>query len=114
MTIRVSERPKQGGTIQFKGPKARREYVVSGTTVKLDAQIAVANAAPASEASVDTFGATINLFLNSIDIREVGGGVWEATCDYEDTADQFDLKFNIGTQTTRIFQSKQHIRSYDC
>jgi hypothetical protein len=115
MAIRVIESPKQAGTVQFKGPTATREYVATGSLVKLDIQLAILATAPAMETGVDTAtGGTIALFLNKVSVTEVGGGTWKATCDYANTPDQWDLKFNIGTQTTKRQQAIKHIRTYDC
>lgn len=114
MTVRVTEKPKQAGTTQFRAPKARNEYTISGTLVRLEAQIALASAAPASVPGCDTDGTEIDIFLNKLDLQEIGGGVWHGSADYSNTPDQFELTFNVGTQTIKRQQALEHIRTYDC
>lgn len=112
--ISVIEKPGQEGTIQFKGPTAKRVYGLTGSFSKLAIQIAVITVAPQTESSISSAGLNLTLFLDKFSVREIGGGTWEATCDYCDTPQQFDLKFNIGVQTTKMQQCKEHIATYDC
>lgn len=114
MAVRVTEKPKQAGTIQFRAPKARAEYTVSGTLSRLEAQIALAAACPASVPGCDVDGTEIDIFLQKLDLNEIGGGVWHGTADYANTPDQIDLSFHVGTQTTKYFQALEHVRTYDC
>jgi hypothetical protein len=112
--ISIIEKPMQEGSIQFKGPTAKRVYALTGSTQKLAIQIAVITAAPQTETSISSTGQQLSLFLDKVSVKEIGGGVWEATCDYADTPQQFDLKFNIGTQTVKRQQALEHIATYDC
>jgi len=114
MAITVREIAKQSGNVDFQHPQTSREYRAWGSYVKTEIQIAVASTAPSADTSIDTEGNVIAVALKKIDLREIGGGAWEAICSYENTPDQFDLKFNIGTQTAKCLVAKEHIRVYDC
>lgn len=114
MTIRVIENPKQTGDVHYRQPKATRTYKVTGTSVKLEAQLAIANESPRFENSIDSAGATILIFRNNIAVTEMGAGVWNGVVQYEASPDTIDLNFVFGVQSTKIFQSLSTIRSYSC
>src|SRR6266404_3181553 len=114
MPIRITEKPKQAGSIQFRKPESRREFTISGSLSKLDIQLALLAYIPGADTGADENGDTISIFLSKVAINEIGGGVWHGIADYSNTPDQFDLKINIGTQTSKRQQALEHIRTYDC
>jgi hypothetical protein len=114
MTVTVIERPKQAGEAHFKRPTSARDYVANGTFDRNEAILAIANASPQFDQGIDLqTGNTIQLYRNKVDIREMGGGVWEATVRYESSSDSVELSFSFGTQTTKVFVALEHVASYD-
>ena len=117
MAITCVERPRQASESHYLRPGGTREYIISGTTSKLSAQLCAVQNIPQTDTglSVDsTTGTEVALFLEHIAIKEEGGGVWSAVARYESSSDVTDLQFTFGTVTTKIFQALRHIRSYDC
>jgi hypothetical protein len=117
MTITWGERPKRKASYEtLKKVESDREYWVSGTLIGADAIYTIASVAPPIdiESLADATGAPIPLFLNKFGCAELGGGNWTVTVHYENTPNQYSLKFNNGVQTTKIRQALEHIRVYDC
>jgi hypothetical protein len=114
MTVTVIERPKQAGEAHFKRPTSMRDYVASGTFDRNEAILAIANASPQFDQGMDLqTGQTIQLYRNKVDVREMGGGVWEASVRYESSSDSVELSFSFGTQTGKVFVALEHVASYD-
>jgi len=115
MAVRVTERPRQAGTMEYRRPTALRDYVISGTTEKIVAQLALLAATPSFDLGVDLqTGGPVQIFRNKLDMKECGGGVWEATIRYESTPDTVDLTINFATTTKKLFQAYKQRRTYDC
>jgi hypothetical protein len=110
----VIERPRQEGEVHYKMPTVERDFVISGTTSRTVALLAVAEAAPTEEETVDNLGETIVVFRSKVKIKEIGGGVWEATVSYSSSPDTVDLVISFGVQTKKIYQSLATIKTYDC
>ena len=101
--------------MEYRRPTALRDYVISGTTEKIVAQLALLAATPSFDAGVDLqTGGPVQIFRNKLDMKECGGGVWEATIRYESTPDTVDLTINFGTTTKKLFNAYKQRRTYDC
>ncbi len=114
MPIICKERPRQSGTVQYNRPTTERDYIVSGTTERTEALLAVAREAPREDLTVDDQDADVPVFRSNISIKEVGGGVWEATVSYGGTPDSIDLSVSFGVRTVKRYQALETVKSYDC
>ena len=115
MPINVKERPRQAGTVQYKRPTATREYIASGSTDRTQILLAIAGASPAFDVSIDAqTGAPITIFREKLDVKECGGGVWEATIHYESSPNSIDVHFTFGVQNHKIYTALETIGAYDC
>jgi hypothetical protein len=117
MSITWGERPKRQASTDRKKPTADREYWVSGTLSVSDAVLTIWENSDAvdtdSVVDIDS-GIVLPLFRTKISPREEGGGNWTVGVHYEGVQNQYRMKFNIGTQTTKMRQSLEHIATYDC
>lgn len=116
MPITVKERPRQKAECNFRRPRTVREYVISGTTDRTEAILAVAAASSPFDEGVDIVaGNAVQLFRNGVDVNELGGGKWEATVRYENSySTSIEIAFQVGVGTKKIFTSLETIRGYDC
>lgn len=113
MPITWGELPRQQVEIDFSRPTARRDYWVDGTRDKTQALLAVAQASPAYESSIDAEGQPILLFRSKVSCNERGGGGWESTVYYDGSTDSIELNVTQGVRSTKIFQALDTVAIYD-
>ena len=114
MAIICTEVARQETESHYLRPGGARKYVISGTRVKLNAQLAIINTAPQTDTGYDIDGNEVQVFLDHISMKELGGGVWEATVKYESSSDVTDLQFTFGATSAKIYQALEHVIQYDC
>lgn len=116
MAITVGERPRERAECNFRHPRTKREYVVSGTTDRTEAIMAVAAVSPPFDEGYDiVLAQAVQLFRNGLDIDEVGGGVWEVTVRYENSeTSSIEITFSVGVASKKIFTSLETVKAYDC
>ena len=108
----VRERPRQAAEAHFLRPGATHEYVVSGASTRLSAQLALFGQIPSYEAGLDITGTEITIYLHTILLKEEGGGVWTATARYESTPDATQFNVTYGARSEKIFQAIEHVLAY--
>lgn len=115
VVINFNELPKQSVVMDYKKPTTTREYVVWGSLLKTDIQLAAMSFAPLFDGTIDaTTGLPITLFRGPIKVEEVGYGEWKVTVPYESSQSTVELNFTLGVQSTKIQQALADVKSYSC
>lgn len=115
MPVYVTEKPRQTGDSHYLRPGATREYTISGTYQKLEAQLALmlSPLCPAADQGIDSEGNVIPIYRENPRVKEKGGGVWEGMADYVSSGISSDLQFTFGSTSAKIFEGIAHVRTYD-
>jgi hypothetical protein len=114
MAARAIERIRQTGSMEYRRPTAMRDYVVIDAGDKITAQFAVVDASPSFDLGIDMqTEEPINIFRNKIDIKECGGGVWEAVVHYNSTPNIMELSINFGVKTQKKYNAILQRKTYD-
>ena len=106
---RIRERPKQEVTLAFNAPGSKREYAISEATTRDEALILVNNTAP----TIDTV-AGVSRFIEKIELKEFGGGCWDAIVTYVRMPNSTEFTFNIGAGSIKATTSLETIAAYSC
>ena len=103
----VNEKPKQFVKVHHSDPASTREYAISLASTRDIALAAIQAVAPA----IDTIGG-VSRFLESIEVKEFGGGCWDATAKYVKNPNRVEMNFDIGTGSIKAMQSIATVRTY--
>lgn len=114
ITISYAEKPKsRETTISRNNPKSKLEFWASGS-----ADDTVIAKALGSIVPLDYTVNGITRFLKSVKYNtsdaEPLNANWDIAAEYESTADQIDMSFDMSTGTTKMMQSRATINSYNC
>lgn len=107
---KIVERPRQTAKIHYSDMGSTREYGLIDFATQDDAAAAIFAYSPA----IDTV-AGIPRFRESIDIKEHGGGCWDAVAHYSKNPNSMEISFDMGSgNTIKAKISKETTASYDC
>ena len=106
---RVFEKPRQTVKEHYSDPSSSREYSVIQAATRDEALLAVRSVAP----QVDTID-DVSRFYSHTEIKEHGGGCWDATVQYSKNPDTTELNIDIAAGTVKMTYSKETVQWYDC
>lgn len=103
----IFEKPRQTAVISFSNVSSVREYAVTECADRDTAELLVRTRAPL----LDTVNGVAR-FMESIELKEFGGGCWDATVKYAKNPNRVEMNFDIGSGSTKALQSKETMAVY--
>jgi len=105
----VRERPRQTVKEHWSDPASTREYAITDAPTRDIALAAVQSVIPAFDVVSGR-----SRFYESTDLKEFGGGCWDATVHYGKNPNTIEMNFDIGAGTVKAVVSKATTGYYDC
>lgn len=103
------EAPRQEFRVTHNSRTTRRAWPVSGSLNRATIELAAASIID----PIDYIG-NVGHFLDDYEVRELGGDKWLIDASYRNTPAYWELSIDMAGGTTKILQSLQTKRAYDC